>query len=83
MRSSDLPAAKTEFKEWLNLGDMKIQLDRRAEWNQIYAECWRQMRDFLFDPHMHGVDWPAVRAKYSVLLPFVNTRADLTYVIER
>ncbi len=77
----DLPAAKTEFKEWLNLGDMKIQLDRRAEWNQIYAECWRQMRDFLFDPHMHGVDWPAVRAKYSVLLPFVNTRADLTYVI--
>ncbi len=30
---------------------------------------------------MHGVDWPAMRRTYEVLLPHVNHRADLTYVI--
>jgi tricorn protease len=30
---------------------------------------------------MHGVDWPAMRAKYAPLVPHVNHRADLTYVI--
>jgi tricorn protease len=30
---------------------------------------------------MHGVDWPAQRAKYAALLPAVQTRNDLTYLI--
>ncbi len=77
----DLPTGKIEVKERLNLSDMKVQLDRRAEWNQIFNECWRQMRDFLYDPHLHGVNWPAMRERYGQLLPYVNHRADLTYVI--
>ena len=60
---------------------MKVQLDRRAEWKQIYGECWRQMRDFLYAPNMQGVDWPQKRARYEPLLPYVDHRADLTYVI--
>jgi tricorn protease len=77
----DLPSGKIETKEKLNLSDMKVTLDRRAEWNQIFNECWRQMRDFLYDPNLHGVDWPAMRERYAALLPFVNHRADLTYII--
>jgi len=77
----DLPTGKIDAKEKLNLSDMKMTLDRRAEWNQIYNECWRQMRDFFFDPNMHGVDWPAMRERYSPLLSAVNHRADLTYII--
>ena len=77
----DLPSSKVEVKDRLNLGDMRVNLDRRAEWNQIYRECWRQMRDFMFDPQLHGVDWDGIRAKYEPLLPFVNHRADLTYII--
>ena len=62
-------------------GGDAMQLDRRAEWRQIYFECWRQMRDFFFSPTMDGVDWKAVRDKYSALLPFVNHRNDLTYLL--
>ena len=51
------------------------------EWQQIFNECWRQMRDFFYDPNMHGVDWKAVRDKYEPLVAHVNHRADLTYVI--
>ena len=77
----DLPTAKIDIKEKLSLSDMSVWLDRKAEWTQMYNECWRQMRDFFFDPHMHGVDWPAVKAKYAALVPYVNHRADLTYII--
>jgi tricorn protease len=47
----------------------------------MYHECWRQMRDFFYDPNLHGVDWPAVRKKYEPLVEHVAHRADLTYVI--
>ena len=33
-----------------NLSGMEVQLDRQAEWKQIFHECWRQMRDFFYDP---------------------------------
>ncbi len=77
----DLPQQKPELKERLNLSDMKMNLDRYAEWQQIFNESWRQMRDFFFAPNMHGVDWNAMKAKYAPLVKFVNHRADLTYII--
>ncbi|MDH4068936.1 MAG: PDZ domain-containing protein, partial [Ignavibacteria bacterium] len=77
----DLPGSKIDAKDKLDISGLKVKLDRRAEWNQIFAECWRQMRDFVYAPNMHGVDWAAMRDNYSALLPFVNHRADLTYII--
>jgi tricorn protease len=78
----DLPSGRIDTSEKrLSLSDMKVRLDRRAEWNQIYAESWRQMRDFLYDPSLHGVDWPSMRKRYEPLLAHVQHRADLTYII--
>lgn len=77
----DLPSSKIEVKDRLNLSDLKVQLDRQAEWNQIFQESWRQMRDFFYDAGMHGVDWPAVRERYRALVPHVQHRIDLTYVL--
>ena len=77
----DLPASRIEIKERLDLSELKVSLDRKAEWEQIYRECWRQMRDFMYDPHLHGVDWEGIRARYEPLLAHVNHRADLTYLL--
>jgi tricorn protease len=77
----DLPRAPVNITEPLNLSGMEMTLDRHKEWNQIFHECWRQMRDFFYDPDMHGVDWKAIRARYEPLVPHVNHRADLTYLI--
>lgn len=77
----DLPKGPVSIGESLNLSGMEMRLDHRAEWQQIYKESWRQMRDFFFDPTMHGVDWKAMRTKYEPLVRHVNHRADLTYVI--
>jgi tricorn protease len=76
----DLPRGPFEFKN-LDLGGVEVRLDRQAEWRQIFNECWRQMRDFFYDPGLHGVDWVAMRKKYEVLVPYVRHRYDLTYVI--
>jgi tricorn protease len=77
----DLPKGDIKISEPLKLNDMEVHLDRHAEWRQIFNECWRQMRDYFFDPNMHGVDWRAMREKYAPLVEHVNHRADLTYVI--
>lgn len=77
----DLPSAKFELKDKLNLSGLEMNLDRQAEWKQIYAESWRQMRDFFYAPNMHGVDWAAMGRKYEALVPSVRHRNDLTYLI--
>ena len=78
----DLPKDKIETKDHeLKIEGLDFQLDRHAEWNQIYFECWRHMRDFFFSPTMNGVDWKAMRDKYAALVPFVNHRNDLTYLL--
>jgi tricorn protease len=77
----DLPKGPITIGESLNLSGLEVALDRRAEWKQMFGECWRQMRDFFYDPGLHGVDWVAVRKKYEPLVEHVAHRADLTYVI--
>ncbi|MBN2288903.1 MAG: PD40 domain-containing protein [Candidatus Glassbacteria bacterium] len=78
----------TDLAEGKNIGDgkiptggMKAWIDPPQEWKQIFVEAWRLMRQYFYDPGMHGVDWRAVRARYERLLPFVADRADLNYVI--
>jgi tricorn protease len=77
----DLPTAKFEVKDKLSFDGLEMTVDRRAEWTQIYNECWRQMRDFFFSPTMNGADWPAMHDKYAALVPYAQTRYDLTYLL--
>ncbi|QJW99925.1 S41 family peptidase [Frigoriglobus tundricola] len=77
----DLPKGPVTIGEALNLSGLEVALDKRAEWKQMFGECWRQMRDFFYDPGLHGVDWGAVRKKYEPLVEHVAHRADLSYVI--
>jgi tricorn protease len=60
---------------------MEVALDLRQEWDQIYEESGRQMKQFFYAPNMHGVDWEALRLRYKPLAASVQHRADLTYVI--
>jgi len=65
----------------LDLGEMNLQIDPKVEWVQIYHDAWILMRDWFYDPGMHGVDWPAMYDRYQPLIAHVNHRADLDYVI--
>ena len=60
---------------------METLVDPKAEWAEIFRETWRTQRDFFYDAKMHGNDWKGVYDKYSALVPFVEHRADLAYLI--
>lgn len=79
---TDLSAkGKSDAEEELDLSGLNVLVNKSEEWRQLFNESWRQMRDFFYDPGMHGVDWKAIGEKYRALLPHVHHRADLTYLI--
>lgn len=64
----------------LNLGAMETVIDPRAEWRQIYHETWRIERDFLYDPHTHGLSIPKIEARYKPYLDGLASRSEFTYL---
>lgn len=77
----DIPASSVKIDKPISLSGVKKNIDYHQEWQQIYNESWRQMRDFFYAKNMHGVDWDSVYNKYNALIPYVNHRTDLTYII--
>jgi tricorn protease len=66
----------------LNMGAMQAVIDPRAEWKQMYRETWRIERDFLYDPHTHGLSIPKIEAKYQPYLDGLASRTEFTYLSE-
>ena len=71
-----LGAAKT-----FDLSGVELTVDRRQEWQQIYHEAWRLMRDTFYDPAHHGQDVTALERRYAAYLPGITRRADLTALL--
>ncbi len=65
----------------LPIDRVRVRIEPRAEWAQMYDEVWRINRDYFYDPGMHGADWPAMRERYARFLPHLSCRDDLTRVI--
>ncbi|HEX6880572.1 MAG TPA: PDZ domain-containing protein, partial [Terriglobales bacterium] len=66
----------------LKMSDMRVYVDPRAEWKQMYHEAWRIQRDFFYDPHYHGLDLVATEKKYAPYVDGLSNRSDLTYLME-
>ncbi len=77
----DLPKGKIKLDKTIDVSGMKVWVAPKEEWKQIFNESWRQMRDFFYDPNMHGVDWDKVYEKYEPMVKYANTRYDLSYII--
>jgi tricorn protease len=61
---------------------LRMHLDPKSEFQQIFNEGWRNQRDYLYVPNLHGTDWPKMKTMYGQLLPYVMHRADLNYLID-
>ncbi len=61
---------------------LRMSLDPKEEFAQIFNEGWRNQRDYLYVPNTHGSDWPKMKAMYGQLLPHVMHRADLNYLLD-
>lgn len=65
----------------LRTGELSMMVQPKEEWQQIFNDSWRFVRDFFYDPNFHGVDWGAVKERYQVMLDDAETRNDVNYVI--
>jgi tricorn protease len=61
---------------------LRMYLEPKEEFKQIFSEGWRNQRDYLYVPNMHGADWPKMRQMYAQLLPYAMHRADLNYLMD-
>jgi len=64
----------------LALDGMMMKINPKEEWEQIFVDGWRLMRDWFYDENMHGNDWNKMREKYEPLVDFVSHRVDLDYI---
>jgi tricorn protease len=72
---------KQKFEKPMNIGDIEVPVDPRAEWRQMFMDTYRFERDFFYDPNMHGVDWSGLRDRYLTLLGDAVTRWDVDWVL--
>ncbi|MGB5822015.1 MAG: PDZ domain-containing protein [Saonia sp.] len=61
---------------------IKTKVDPSAEYQQIFKEGWRFMRDFLYVDNVHGAPWDMVYEWYSPWIAHVKHRTDLNYVVD-
>jgi tricorn protease len=62
----------------VDLSGWTFSLDPREEWRQMFVEAWRLERDYFYDRHLHGADWPAVLHRFQPLSERVNDRDELS-----
>lgn len=77
---ADLAAEQDASEGRLDLDDMELIVDPKVEWQQMYVDGWRILRDWFYDPNMHGMNWDGIRTKYQPLVQHVAHRADLDYI---
>jgi tricorn protease len=66
----------------LRLDSMQVYVDPKAEWRHMYFQVWRNQRDFLYDPGLHGLNLEQAKKRYEPYLDDLASRDDLNYLFE-
>jgi tricorn protease len=67
----DADKAKVELNNW------SFAINPQQDWQQMFNDAWRMMRDYFYDRDLHKVDWEAVKKQYEPLLPRITDRYEL------
>lgn len=62
--------------------DISLKVNPQEEYQQIFKEGWRYMRDFLYVDNVHGAPWDDIYKWYSPWVKDARHRTDLNYVID-
>lgn len=75
-------AAETWPRRAIDLNEVRLQVEPRVEWTQMYHEAWRISREWFYDPGLHGIDAARLEAHYARFLPAVTRREDLNQLLD-
>jgi tricorn protease len=62
---------------------MEVRVNPAEEWIQIFHESARIMRDWFYDPNLHGQNIKALENYYAAYLPTIVRRNDLNSLMAR
>ena len=62
--------------------NLRMLVDPRAEFRQMFTEGWRNQREYLYVSNLHGADYVRTMAMYEPMLEHVAHRADFTYLLD-
>ncbi len=65
----------------LDLSNLRMTVDPRREWAEMFENAWRLDRDVFFSRAMNGNDWQAVHDAYAALLPRLGSEDDFLYLV--
>jgi len=66
-----------QSKVMVDLSRLRYEVEPRTEWQQMFEENARLMRDHFWRPDMDGVDWAGVLERYRPIVPRLCTHDDL------
>jgi len=67
----------------LDLSAIELEIDPAAEWRQMYAEAWRLMDDYFYDPNNHGQNLQSLAEHYATYLPTLTRRQDVNVLLRK
>lgn len=65
----------------LNVSGLKMLIDPRKEWRQMFDEAWLMEKEWFYDPNLHRLDWQAIHDRYSPLVAHLGRREDLNTLL--
>jgi tricorn protease len=65
----------------IDLSGLRMDVNPKEEYQQLFNDAWRIQRDFFYDKAMHQLDWAKVKQQYQPLMDRATTRGDVNYVI--
>jgi tricorn protease len=65
----------------VSFGGLQLRIEPKSEWQEMFWDAWRQIRDYFYVENMHGVDWKAVGQQYAAMLPSVRSRDELSQLL--
>ncbi len=59
----------------------KMVVNHEAERQYIFNHIWKQTKDKLYDPNMHGTNWDFYHKEYGKFLPYINNNYDFQVLL--
>jgi tricorn protease len=81
VKESAMKDPKTLADNHVELKDWKFSVIPSEEFHEALLDAWRLHRDYFYDPNMQGVNWAAMRDKYTELAGRVHDREELNDLI--
>lgn len=59
----------------------EMEIDERADREQMFLEAWSLLDDQFYDPGFHGADWARIKREYGAVVPHARNESDFQTLI--